>query len=130
MTTATPTPTQQFADIARRGQEATTGAVESWTRALRGYADTVTSEGPRPVDLQVATSAAFDLAERILTTQREFATTTLALLTEAAESASAQVSQAGETLKARTDEATERVIDLASETTRRAANATRNGVSV
>ena len=129
MTTAT-TPTEHFADLTRRGQETTTAAVEGWTHALRGYTDSVTPEGLRPVDLQVATSAAFDLAERLLNTQREFATTTLALLTEAAESASAHVSQAGETLKARTDEATERVIDLAAETTRRAANAARNGVSV
>jgi len=129
MTTAT-TPTEQFADIARRGQEATTAAVEGWTRALRGYTDAVTPEGLRPVDLQVATSAAFDLAGRILTTQREFATTALALVTEATESTTAHVTQAGETLKARTDEATERVIDLASQTTRRAADAARNGVSV
>jgi hypothetical protein len=129
MTTAT-NPTEQFTDIARRSQEATTAAVEGWTRALRGYTDAVTPEGLRPVDLQVATSAAFDLAEQILTTQREFATTALGLLTEAAESVTAQASRAGETLKARTDEATERVIDLAAETTRRAASAARNGVSV
>ena len=40
-----------------------------------------------------------------------------------------QASAAGETIKARTEEATERVIDLATEATRRAATATRNGVS-
>jgi hypothetical protein len=122
--------TDQLADLARRGQEATTAAVESWTRALRSYATAVAPQGPQPVDVQVATSAAFDLAERLLHTQREFSTAALALLTEATESISAQASQAGETLKARTEEAAERVADLPTETTRRATNATRNGVSV
>ena len=128
MTTA-PT-TEQFTDLAQRGQAATTAAVESWTRALRSYADAVTPQGPQPVDVQVATSATFDLAERLLQTQREFAATALALLTEATESATAQASQAGEPLKARTEEAAERVVELATETTRRAASAPRNGVSV
>ena len=54
----------------------------------------------------------------------------LALLTEAGETVTAQASVAGETFKARTEEAAERVVDLAGQTTRRAAAATRNGVSV
>jgi hypothetical protein len=129
MTTDT-VPTEQFTDLARRGQAVTTAAVESWTDALRSYAEAVTPTGPQPIDPQVATSATFDLAERLLRTQREFATAAVALLTEAGESVTAHASQAGETLKAQTEEAAERVVDLATETTRRAANATRNGVSV
>jgi hypothetical protein len=128
MTTAPAT--EQFTDLARRGQAVTTTAVQSWTDALRSYAEAVTPSGPQPVDPQVAASATFDLAERLLRTQREFATAAVALLTEAGETVSAHASQAGETLKAQTEEAAERVVDLATETTRRAANATRNGVSV
>ena len=62
--------------------------------------------------------------------QRAFATAAIALVKEAGETATTQASAAGETIKARTEEATERVIDLATETTRRAATAARNGVSV
>jgi hypothetical protein len=126
----TPATTEQFADIARRGQEAATTAAQSVTRALQAYADAVAPRGPRPVDPQAAASATFDLADRILRTQREYVTTAIALLTEAGEAFSAQASAAGETFKVRTEEATERVVDLAAETTRRAATAARNGVSV
>jgi hypothetical protein len=125
-----PATTEQFSDIARRGQEATTAAAQSVTRALQAYADAVAPRGPRPVDPQVAASATFDLADQILRTQREYVTTAIALLTEAGEAFSAQASAAGETVKARAEEATERVVDLAAETTRRAATAARNGVSV
>ena len=62
--------------------------------------------------------------------QRDYVTTTVTLLTEAGEAVTAQASVAGETLKSRTEQATERVVDFATETTRRAATAARNGVSV
>jgi hypothetical protein len=129
MTTAV-IPTEQIADIARRGQEAATAAAQAWTGALRTYADAVTPRGARPVDPQAAVAATFDLAEQLLGTQRELAATTLTLLSEAAETVTAQASAAGDDLKARTEQATERVIDLATETTRRAATGARNGVSV
>lgn len=122
-------PVPQYADLARRGQDAATAAVESWTAALQTYADTVTPRDADPVDPQVIAGATFDLAERLLGVQRALVTTAVTLLTEAAETAGEQASHAGRTLKAQTDEAAERVIDLATETTRRAAAAARNGVS-
>jgi hypothetical protein len=122
--------TDQYVSLARRGQEITTAAAESFAGAFKAYADAVIPQGPRPVDPQAATVAAFDLAERLLTAQRTFAVKAIALVKEAGDSATAQASAAGETLKARTEQATERVIDLASETTRRAATTARNGVSV
>jgi hypothetical protein len=122
--------TDQYVSLARRGQEITTAAAESFAGAFKAYADAVIPQGPRPVDPQAATVAAFDLAERLLTAQRTFAVKAIALVKEAGDSATAQASAAGETLKARTEQATERVIDFASETTRRAATTARNGVSV
>jgi hypothetical protein len=122
--------TDQYVSLARRGQEITTAAAESFAGALKAYADAVIPQGPRPVDPQAATVAVFDLAERLLTAQRTFAVKAIALVKEAGDSATAQASAAGETLKARTEQATERVIDFASETTRRAATTARNGVSV
>ena len=73
----------------------------------------------------------FDLAEHAPDAcSATFATAAITLVKEAGEAATAQASAAGETLKARTEQATERVIDFATETTRRAATAARNGVSV
>ena len=128
--TAATVPTDQFVAYARRGQEIATAAAEGYAGAFKAYADAVIPQGPRPVDPQAATVAAFDLAERLLTAQRTFAVKAIALVKEAGDSATAQASAAGETLKARTEQATERVIDFASETTRRAATTARNGVSV
>ena len=122
--------TDQYVSLARRGQEITTAAAESFAGAFKAYADAVIPQGPRPVDPQAATAAAFDLAQQLLAVQRTFANATVALVKEAGETATAQVSAAGESLKARTEQATERVIDFASETTRRAATTARNGVSV
>jgi hypothetical protein len=122
--------TDQYVSLARRGQEITTAAAESFAGAFKAYADAVIPQGPRPVDPQAATVAVFDLAERILTAQRTFAVKAIALVKEAGDSVTTQASAAGETLKARTEQATERVIDFASETTRRAATTARNGVSV
>jgi hypothetical protein len=129
MTAATPT-TDQYLAFGRRGQEIATTAAEGVAGAFKTYADAVVPHGRQPIDPQVATAAAFDLAGKLLSVQREFATATIALVKEAGSTATAQASAAGETIKARTEEATERVIDLATETTRRAATAARNGVSV
>jgi len=128
MTTAVPT--DQYLTFARRGQEIATAAAEGYAGAFKAYAAAVAPQGAQPVDPQAATTAAFDLAEKLLTVQRQFATAVVSLVKEAGDTATAQASSAGATLKARTEEATERVIDFATETTRRAATATRNGVSV
>ena len=128
MTAAVPT-TEKYVAFARRGQEIVTAAAEGYAGAFKTYADAVIPRGAQPIDPQAATAAAFDLAGKILSVQREFATATIVLVKEAGETATAQASAAGETIKARTEQATERVIDLATETTRRA-TAARNGVSV
>ena len=123
-------PTDQYVAFARRGQEIATAAAEGYAGAFKTYADNVIPQGAQPVDPQAVTTATFDLAEKLLTVQRRYATAVVALVKEAGDTATAQASAAGESLKARTEEATERVIDFATETTRRAATATRNGVSV
>jgi hypothetical protein len=126
----TPASTEQFADLARRGQEATTAAAQAVTSALQAYADAVTPRGSNAVDPHAAVSATFDLADQMLRAQRQYVGTTVALLTEAGEAFTAQASTAGETFKAQTEEAGRRVVDLTAETTRRATAGARNGVSV
>ena len=128
--TAAAVPTDQFVAYTRRGQEIATAAAEGYVGAFKAYADAVIPQGPSAIDPQAATAATFDLAEKLVAVQREFATATVALVKEAGDTATAQASAAGESLKAQTEQATERVIDFAAENTRRAATATRNGVSV
>lgn len=123
MSTPTATP---FTAIARRGQEATTAAVQDVTRALQAYAATVTTRDPRPVDPQVVASAGFELAEQVLRAQRDYVLTAIELFVAAGEAFSTQATAAGEELATRTEQATERVIDLAT----RAGDAARNGVAV
>lgn len=118
--------TEHFTDLARRGQQAVTTAAESVMGALRTYADAVTPRGPQPVDPQTATTAVFDLADRLLHVQRAYVSTAVALLSETGDAVTAHASAAGGTTAA---EAVERMVDLATETTRHAA-AARNGVSV
>lgn len=125
--TAAAVPTDQFVAYTRRGQEIATAAAEGYAGAFKAYAGAVVPQGPRPLDLQ---AAGFDLAEKLIAVQREFATATVALVKEAGDTATEQASAAGESLKAKTEQATERVIDFATENTRRAATAARNGVSV
>jgi hypothetical protein len=123
-------PTDQYLAFARRGQEIATAAVEGYAGAFRAYAEAVVPQAGQPVDPQAATAAAFDLAEKLLSVQRRFATSAVSVVKEAGDTATAQASAAGETFKARTEEVRERVIDFATETTRRATTAARNGVSV
>lgn len=128
---STPTfPTAQITDFGRRSQEAAVAAAQAATHALRTYAEAVAPQGSQPVDPQRVTTATFDLAERLLSAQRDYVTSTVTLLTEAGEAVTTQASAAGETFKNQAEQATERVVDLATETTRRAATAARNGVSV
>ena len=51
------------------------------TRALQAYAAAVAPRDPRPVDPQVAASAGFELAEKLLRAQRDYVITTIELLT-------------------------------------------------
>lgn len=120
----------QLVDLGRRGQDANVTAVEATTRALQAYTEAVGTRSVNPGDPHVATNAGFDLAARLLRVQREYATTTVSLLTEARQVLTAQASAAGETFKARSEQAAERVNDLATEATRRTAAAGRNGVTV
>ena len=84
--TAAVVPTDQFVAYTRRGQELATAAAEGYAGAFKAYADAVIPQGPSLVDPQAATAAtaaAFDLAEKLVAVQREFATATVALVKEA-----------------------------------------------
>lgn len=63
------TPQDQFAKIAQQGQEAVTGAVRTWTDAVQRLANQPAGALP---DVSAVVDNAFDFAERLLATQREF----------------------------------------------------------
>jgi hypothetical protein len=127
----------QLLDLGRRGQEAAVAATRAATRAVRAYADALAPQGARPVDPQRATAATFELAERLLRVQRDYATSTVALLGEAGGAVAAQASATGGAAADRTRQASEqaarqaaeRVADAA-EATRDAATAARNGAAL
>ena len=63
------TPQDQFTKIAKQGQDAVTGAVRTWADAVQRLSG---QPGASVPDMTAVVDNAFDLAERLLATQREF----------------------------------------------------------
>ncbi|MCW0214501.1 MAG: hypothetical protein OJJ54_14170 [Pseudonocardia sp.] len=74
-------PTEQFADYAKRGQEAVTSAVRTWTDAVGDLAGTVTGRRPSSADAQAVLDTAFDttleVVQKVVDGQRQVARTLL-----------------------------------------------------
>ena len=89
-------PTDAFAAIARRSQDATTAAVRTWTETLNSYATSFSAENPLPKPAQIHTAVGtwFDLAGSLLTEQRALATTLVDAGTAAAETATERAAAA------------------------------------
>ena len=63
------TPQDKIANIAKQGQEAVTGAMRTWAETVQRLAGQAGGSAP---DVSAVVDNAFDLAERLLATQREF----------------------------------------------------------
>ena len=59
----------RFSKIAQQGQEAVNGAVRTWAEAVQRLSG---QQGTTMPDVSAVVDNAFDLAERLLATQREF----------------------------------------------------------
>ena len=59
----------RFSKIAQQGQEAVNGAVRTWAEAVQRLSG---QQGTNMPDVSAVVDNAFDLAERLLATQREF----------------------------------------------------------
>jgi hypothetical protein len=74
-------PTEQFADYAKRGQEAVTSAVRTWANTVQDYAGTFTGQRPTSADAHAALDTAFDatldVVQKIVDGQRQVARTLL-----------------------------------------------------
>ena len=82
-------PTEQFAQIAERSQEAVTTAVRNWTDAVQSF----TGNQPTLPDAQTVVDTYFDFAEKALAKQREIAQQAVAVGVKAAKAVSDQAAK-------------------------------------
>jgi len=109
-------PTDQFVDIANRGQEAVTTAVRTWTDTVQSFASKLTA-GQSPVtDLQGVVDQYFDFAEKVLANQREFANQWASATVKASEAVTEQAQRATQSVAAHAQNGAEAVVNSATET--------------
>jgi hypothetical protein len=114
-------PTDQFVDIAKRSQEAVTTAVRTWADSLQSLAGNLTAGQAQLPDPQTVVDGYFDFAEKVLATQRRFASEFVSASVKAGETVQEQVSKATETVTAQAVNGTEKAAAQATETTQKAA---------
>ena len=108
-------PTDQFVDIANRGQEAVTTAVRTWTDTVQSFASKLTA-GQSPVtDLQGVVDQYFDFAEKVLANQREFANQWASATVKASEAVTEQAQRATQSVAAHAQNGAEAVVNSATE---------------
>ena len=109
-------PTDQFVDIANRGQEAVTTAVRTWTDTVQTFASKLTA-GQSPVtDLQGVVDQYFDFVEKVLANQREFANKWASATVKASEAVTEQAQRATQSVAAHAQNGAETVVKSATET--------------
>ena len=109
-------PTDQFVDIANRGQEAVTTAVRTWTDTVQSFASKLTA-GQSPVtDLQGVVDQYFDFVEKVLANQREFANQWASATAKASEAVTEQAQRATQSVAAHAQNGAEAVVNSATET--------------
>jgi len=109
-------PTDQFVDIANRGQEAVSTAVRTWTDSVQSFASKLTA-GQSPVtDLQGVVDQYFDFAEKVLANQREFANQWASATAKASEAVTEQAQRATQSVAAHAQNGAEAVVNSATET--------------
>jgi hypothetical protein len=95
----------QFIEFAKSGQAAINEAVHTWAENVQAFAGTMLAQPKVPSAVEIVDNA-FDVAEQLLATQRQFAKSLLAAGAQATEVASAQAREA-------TDKAVKQVVKSA-----------------
>ncbi|MHA6793899.1 hypothetical protein ACVGVM_10385 [Pseudonocardia bannensis] len=109
------TSSNQFADIAKRSQEALTTAARTWAETLQGFASSVTG-GQRSVpDAHAVVDKTFNFLEQMLENQRQLMHTLVSSGAQATEAVTEQAARAAESGTARTARAAETVADKAAQ---------------
>lgn len=109
-------PTDQFVDIANRGQEAVTTAVRTWTDSVQSFASKLTAGQSQLPDLHGVVEQYFDFAEKVLAHQRDFAQQWASATVKASEAVTEQAQRATQSVAAHTANGAEAVVDNATET--------------
>ncbi len=114
-------PTDQFVDIAKRGQEAVTTAVRTWADSVQSFTGNLTSGHAQLPDPLTVVDGYFDFAEKVLATQRRLASEFDSASVKAGETVQEQVTKAAETVTAQAVNGTEKAVAQATETPQKAA---------
>jgi hypothetical protein len=112
------TPSDQFADITDRSQEAATTAVRTWADNMQSFAGKLNAGQAQVPDVQGIVEQYFDFAAKVLTNQREFALQWASATSNAFEGVTEQAQRATQSLAAHTANGTEAVVDNAAKTAR------------
>lgn len=114
--------TEQFVDIAKRGQDLVTESVRGWTEAASGLARQFgAGDRPQLPDAGVAVDRVFDFYEQVLGHQRELARTVVGAGTSVLDQVTEQATKAAEAVS----EHAGRGADAVTETAQKAARTTR-----
>lgn len=123
--------TEQFVDIAKRGQDLVTESVRSWTDTVQGFAGQFTG-GTRPQlpDTAAAVDRVFDFYEQVLGQQRQLAKTVVGAGHSVVDQWSEQAGKAAEAVTEHaawnTDKAAQHSADATAETAQKAARGPRS----
>ncbi|NMH98690.1 hypothetical protein [Pseudonocardia acidicola] len=109
------TPSNQFADIAKRSQEALTAAARTWAETLQGFASSVTGGQRSLPDAHAVVDNTFNFLEQMLENQRRLMHSLLSSGAQAAEAVTEQAARAADSGTAHTVSAAEAVADKAAE---------------
>lgn len=120
-------PTEQFVDIAKRGQDLVAESVRSWTDTVQGFAGQFT-DGTRPQfpDAGAAVDRVFDFYEQVLDQQRELTKTVLGAGRSAVDQWTEQASKAAEAVTRNASRNAESVVDSTADGAQKTARAARS----
>jgi hypothetical protein len=101
--------TEQFVDIAKRGQDLVTESVRNWTETVQGFGRQFADGGrPQLPDAGVAVDRVFDFYEQVLGHQREFARTVVGAGSAVVDQFTEQATKAAEAVTEETTQKTAR----------------------
>jgi hypothetical protein len=103
--------TDQYTELVKQSQEAVRTAVDNWTKAFQqAVAQLPATAAPfaAPYDANTVVDQYFDLAEKVLKAQRDFAKNLIATSTAAGETFAARAKEAAEAAAEATKSATKK----------------------
>jgi hypothetical protein len=91
--------TDQYTEMVRQSQDAVRAAVDNWTKTVQqamGQLPATAAPFAAPYDINTVVDQVFDMAEKVLEAQRDFAKNLIATSTAAGEAFAARATEAAE----------------------------------